>query len=205
MVKSQGADYATWLTQNPRPDTAFHTRQRMNLNELVRLPPADGKTFQGLSFDLKGLATCLELLPLCKVLNLPASAGTNAGQRDNEDQAQSVQSGDGDVLSNIEEKRAEGAAAEPREAEVPANAPAVPASTAAQKPLHQALGGIYGDRNAQMIGRTAAIDEEDDLDELLGLSKGTVAAAAAGRQQVASAANIDAGTEDSLEDWLDKL
>ena len=73
IARSQGADLAVWLEQNVAQDPTFFTRQSLNLNEEIGLPPAEGDTFQGLSFDLKGLGACLAQLPLHEVLKLPPS------------------------------------------------------------------------------------------------------------------------------------
>jgi hypothetical protein len=73
--RSQGGDIAEWLAEMPIQDSTFYARQRVNFNQDVGLPSADADAFQGLSFDLDGLARCLAQLPLHEVLRIQAPEG----------------------------------------------------------------------------------------------------------------------------------
>lgn len=75
VAQSQGADLADWLLQQP-PDPVFHAVTRVNIYEDVALPTGEPDASQSLSFDLKGLAACLETLPLHQVLRLPPTLWT---------------------------------------------------------------------------------------------------------------------------------
>ncbi|GAB4820860.1 hypothetical protein N2152v2_007906 [Parachlorella kessleri] len=66
--KSQGADLAQLLEGAEAYDAGYYHRSRVNLLQEFGLPPADALSYQGLSFDLKGLAACLSLLPRNEVL-----------------------------------------------------------------------------------------------------------------------------------------
>jgi hypothetical protein len=189
--RSQGADLAEWASQHPPQDPLFFARQRVNLNQDVGLPPAEPDAFQGLSFDLQGLADCLRALPLGDVLKFPP--GLVGEERDG--------GGDGSRLeSDCVDRKSAAAALEKREEAKPAAAaaavPPPPAAPSLPKPAPAPP------KHAPAAHPPPAEDEDAELEALLGLGPAAAAPTAAAAAKRPSAPS---GQGDSLEAWLDTL
>lgn len=192
--RSQGADLAEWAEQHPPQDPLFFARQRVNLNQDVGLPPAEPDAFQGLSFDLQGLATCLQALPLSEVLRLPPGL---AGEEFNGTDGSRLEATDERKLSEDGEKEQ----ATPAAAEAVARAPAPPAPPPAPAPPPKPAPVPPPAPAAPPPAVPAHVDEDAELEALLGLGPAAPTPTATEARQPSA----KAGGGDDLEAWLDTL
>jgi hypothetical protein len=210
--KSQGADLAELLAQAGAYDAAFHARQRVSLVEEYGLPPAGAEPYQGLSFDLKGLAACLAALPLHQVLDLPAPPGD--GEQRGAELVVDGARGDGGAV--VQPAPPAAAAAQAERAAAPGNGAAAAAAAAApfadaDEPdadslLDELLAGRAAPAPAPKPpgpedgrgggGGAAAVAglHEEELDRLL-----------AGQPTAVTPAPVREAPDASIEDWLDAL
>ena len=222
MRRSQGDDLAEWLHNFPSQDPTFFARQRVNLHQEVGLPPAEPDTFQGLSFDLEGLAAYLDTLPLHQVLKLPPpsddnDSDTDGGGGDDDDDAVLCRVVETVEKLNLEEEGKEENAHHAREAPPVEDAALHNESLddVVQPPLPSLSSPLPPPRihtKPQVMG--VDDDEDDDeLDALLGL--GIAGPSLTTDTKVPPTTKNTASTGEggmhvaketqSLEDWLDTL
>lgn len=218
VARSQGADLAAWLEQNVAQDPTFFTRQRINLNEEVGLPPAEADSFQGLSFDLKALAACLASLPLHEVLRLPPSMVTPLDPRKVEEE----RSGEaGIAIENITESSntlqtaphvitQETTPLVEERKKVQSKEITTPSVSAIEKAVAMPPVTLGNDmKSIQKHKESSAVldsgDDDAELDALLGLGGGPSALAGPSAVGGAQGNYKPAGKEDDLEAWLDAL
>lgn len=206
--QSEGADLADWLDQYPPQDPLFHARQRVNLHQDVGLPPAELDKFQGLSFDLKGLAECLRRLPLNEALKLPPPIDENGNTRvfAAEENPKVEEDSDADVINTLSRRdstvglEGERAVVEKVvEAQPPLPLPTTTATPTAKEPFSSVE---VTDEVHKMNIHATEDDVDDELDALLELggvikNSGPVPSTGQGSQSEKK--------EDSLEAWLDTL
>ncbi|KAL4440645.1 hypothetical protein ABPG77_000354 [Micractinium sp. CCAP 211/92] len=191
--QSQGADLAQLLAQAEPFDRGFYHRARVNLAQELGLPPEPaGGGFQGLTFDLKGLAACLELLPRNQVLDTDAFSDEDAGddsgsQGEAEEELPDLDDEEWErQLEAVSAAQPLATAAAPLAGGAAARLP-VPATPAASRPPHAggqlqpsavlqqqaapALPGkaIQPQRAAVAATRPAQDEHDEELDMLLGL------------------------------------
>jgi hypothetical protein len=202
--KSQGADLAELLAQSGSYDARFYAHQRVSLVEQTGLPPPDAAGYPGLTFDLKGLEACLAALPLHQVLRLgaPVDVDADAQRREPVEQAEPA------LQVASQQKPARGAG-HPQH-------PAALSAPVAASPSGDQLDGLLAEPVAAQRGLPAtpatedsgggrgvdAVDDDLELDRLLGLARPTAAKAP---PQDEAAGSGDAFKGESLEEWLDAL
>jgi hypothetical protein len=193
---SQGADISDWLQQHPPQDPMYHTRQRVNLFRDVGLPPAEADSLQGLSFDLEGLAACLESIPLYHVLRLPKElygehdGDTHVKGEENESDVEEIET-PANVAASLEKVAIE---------EKPQ--PILASISVSEKPQKPPIPPPKASTKDDNDITSIVAEDDDELDMLLGMKAKEIENSAA----VAAAPSkdsADAGT--SLEEWLDGL
>ena len=197
VAQSRGADLADWLLQHPAPDPVYHAITRLNMYEDVTLPTGESDAFQSLSFNLKGLAACLETLPSHQVLRLPPPLWT--GRRESPTSQVPLESSfpDSFVINDDSSIGREASSA----AEFKKSFERGPER---KKPSSLPTPGeIVGDASAKTKPIVAPEDlqEESQLDMLLEMSPGP--RGTAGMDATVEA--LGPGENQSLEDWLESL
>jgi hypothetical protein len=206
--QSQGADLAEWLDQFPPQDPLFHARQRVNLHEEVGLPPAQLDTFQGLSFDLKGLAECLSRLPLHEVLKVPPPVDENGNKVIDveEKEISRIEEDIGDNLPSNDDVRLRTSVQLLEKVVVKQQAPLPPPSTTAATTIEEPSTSVKIRDTLHKMNINASVDDVDDeLDALLGLGVTAAVPKHSGATFITPQGNKPEDKEDSLEAWLDNL
>jgi hypothetical protein len=210
--QSQGADLAEWLDQFPPQDPLFHARQRVNLHQEVGLPPAELDTFQGLSFDLKGLAECLSRLPLHEVLKLPPSIVENGNTRvfaAEENPTEIEKHSDADDIATLPRRdsnstsEGEKTVVEQTVGTQPPLPPPMMISAPTSKQPSSSL--KVTDKLQEMNIHATEDDLDDELDALLGLREAAKVEKHSGPASFTGQGSKPGKEEDSLEAWLDTL